>query len=50
MMLAELQRMIDYPFSSLSVAMAPTMRRYAPAPKANRDDAATEAQHSGSET
>jgi hypothetical protein len=46
MRLAELQPVIDHPFPSASMAAddAPVL----PAPTANRDHAATEAQNSGS--
>jgi hypothetical protein len=48
MRLAEPQPVIDHPFPSASMATddAPVV----PAPTANRDDAATKAQNSGSET
>jgi len=42
--LAELQRVIDHPFSSLSAIMVPDDAPHAPVPKADRDNAATEGQ------
>ncbi len=50
MTLAELQAVTDHPSRFRRPQWCPTMRRYALAPKVNRDKAAIEAQHPGSET